>query len=142
MLKQEVERLALENMAKIMHILGIYENVKINVVGNDDPAIGGHALGGYSNGLKEMRLNFDLLKTADDLLAVQCHEMIHCAQYMRGDLKDYSEGCIWKGKPYRHEIIHFANRSGIADAALPWETEAYGNMKAVAKQVRQLAGNL
>lgn len=47
------------------------------------------------------------------------HEMIHVAQYLRGDLKDDEEGTLWKGELY-NDPEHLSDEYFWS----PWEMEA------------------
>lgn len=52
-------------------------------------------------------------------ISVFGHEMVHVAQYLRGDLTDEREGCGWRGQLFPSLICQVIYKE------LPWEQEAF-----------------
>lgn len=142
MLKHDVERLAIENMPFIMRVLDVKGFIKIVITSNDDDHKFGAAHAGvYGDMNKELGLNAERLHNVDQVLEVQCHEMIHAHQHERGDLRNVPDGIEWKGKVFNLFHLMYAREKHI-ERALPWEQEAYGEMFIVADKVRRLKAQL
>jgi len=71
------------------------------------------------DGPKQFRIHIAKDTYGFELMDHIGHEMVHVAQYMRGDLKDDNGGTIWKGDLYP-DPEYLSDEYFLA----PWEMEA------------------
>jgi hypothetical protein len=71
------------------------------------------------DGPKQFRIHISKDIPGFELMGFIGHEVVHVAQYMRGDLADSDEGTIWKGELYP-DPEYLSDEYFLA----PWEMEA------------------
>lgn len=72
---------------------------------------------------------------SDMIIHVIGHELTHVAQILRGDLEFKADGLYWKGKATEYTQGSL-DHDVAAYKELPWEKEAYGNMKPMYNKVK------
>lgn len=110
------------------------KSVSLDFIPLDDNT-GGQTDGRYNDPWK-VNINIDgkpamtLKKTAFAL----GHELVHVKQHVKGEFSTHRGYVMWKGQKIPNDLANFVEM-GIGDPRLlPWETEAYGRMKALTQR--------
>lgn len=64
-----------------------------------------------------------------ELFTVAIHELTHASQFLRGELKNNSEGFIWRGVPFYCDDDFWQHMPFAMYKSLPWEREAYDSAR-------------
>lgn len=84
-----------------------------------------------------IRLNINV-KSDDDFYKVLAHELIHCHQMQRGDLRITPDHAVWKGVEMKH-ILPTMNYNKYKKQ--PWEVEAWTNQDKLGEFLKLHSGS-
>jgi|13_taG_2_1085334.scaffolds.fasta_scaffold01197_14 hypothetical protein len=88
---------------------------------------------------KEILIQLEKTNTLMEMVRTVCHEMIHCKQYVKGELKEKYDASkndwryFWRGTEWTKKVL--ASEEGKYDLTKsPWEKEAYGRQMDLAME--------
>lgn len=88
----------------------------------------------YQDGTFDISLKVLSTETFPDMLSTLAHETIHAKQVVTGEFSYEGDIWTWKGKKMRRKDAWYKDFTPEQQRdRLPWETEAYGREKELAK---------